>query len=161
MFTAETSSEAHEMLQLSRAERLLLTALRRLVLGWSLCTGISREFQVICGPGAAAVIATLRIFLGALDCTARRRLIVAPPGWFAPTADERHMLAILAAAQCADEGRLRALVCWFARPEAQSVLVRASHELAEVLATNNLRVAARRIDAEEPTASRGALRLVS
>jgi hypothetical protein len=161
MVTADIWGQTYEALQLNRAERLVMTAMRRLVLGLGMCPGIAREFEVLCGPRAAEVISVLRLFLGTLDRTARRRLTVAPPGWFAPTADERQMLAMLAAAQCGDEELLGALARWLARSEMQLLLVQVSHRLADVLAACNLRIASERVDAEGPSAARVALRLVS
>ncbi len=107
MFTAESSGEAHEMLQLNRAERLLVTAVRRLVLGWGMCTGIARELEVIGGPQATEVLPTLRIFLGTLDRTTRRRADRRPAGWFAPTVDERRILAMSQPRSAGMRGGLR------------------------------------------------------
>ncbi len=131
--------QAYSLSELSRGERLLVRTLRRLARGWDLCAGLTREFADTCGKEQAAeVIGTLRLFLGTVGCTARRRVTVAPPGWSELTADERQILSLIAAAQEADEPRLAALVCWFARLEVQPLLSHASRELAMAFASHEL-----------------------
>lgn len=130
------------MLRLSRAERLLLMTLRRFVMGLGLCRGVMQEFEALCGSQALQVLLRLQGFLTTLDRTARRKLTVAPPGWFDPTMDEQRMLAMISAAQGCQEARLTALVCWFAPWEQQRILVESTYALAGVLAAHRLRVGA-------------------
>ncbi len=148
MFGADGFGAERGIAQLNRAERLLVTAVRRLVAGLGLCGGILREFDSLCGPQSQEVLARIRLFLDALDRTARRPLTVAPPGWFAPTGDERQLLAMIEAAQGGEESRLAALACWFARRDVQPLLVEATHLLAGAMASHHLRISASRPAAE-------------
>ena len=141
MFEPQECAPEHGILQLNRAERLLVVTLRRLVLGVGLCAGAMRELTMLCGPHAGEVLVAVRGFLCALDRSARRKVTVAPPGGFGPTADEWRMLGLLSAAQARDEVRLAAFACWFAPRDLQPLLAQASYALADVLAARNLRIA--------------------
>ncbi len=157
MFPMTAIDEEQEILRLNRGERLLVTVLRRLVLGCGMCAGVTREFNVLCGPQAGEVLMMIRLFIGMLDRTARRQLTISPPGWFALTADERHILSMLRSAQCGEEELLAAQVRWFSRLEWQPLLVRATRSLATVLITHDLRMSDRRASVRESPAGGGEL----
>lgn len=128
------------MLQLNRAERLLVTTMRQMVVGSGLCGGVVRELDLLCGAQAWEVLQQVQVFLQALDRGARRTLKIAPPGWFGPSLDEQRMLAMIGAAQDRDDILVRSLTCWFTRRHLEPQVVGATHALADVLAAHQLRI---------------------
>lgn len=138
MFEPGGFADERGLLRLNRVERLLVTTMRRLVAGVGLCAGVSREFQALCGSQTDEVLLGVRGFLYVLDRSARRMLIVAPPSWLGPTADEWRLLGLISAAQAREEVRLAAVACWFACRDLQPLVAQASYILADRLVERNL-----------------------
>lgn len=135
-------SPEHDVPGLNQGEHLLVWALRRLVIRPDVCGVVDREFTTACGEDAAEVLATLRLFLRGLAYTARRRINIGHPGSCALTTDERQILAMVAAAQQSDHGRLDASICWFARIEARGQLALATRALASAFNAHALAIRA-------------------
>ena len=145
---------------LSYGERLLIWALRRLVMRPDVCRVVIREFTGVCGEDGGEVLATMRVFIGALGYLPRRRISIAHPGSCALTADERQILALIAAAQEGEPARLEALLCWFARLDGRDQLALAAGALARAFDANGLRLCAALPPPQPRPATRPQLRLV-
>ena len=76
-----------DVLGLNYGEHLLIWALRRLAVRPEVCRVVEREFGDACREDAAEVLGTLRVFIGTLSYTARRRISIGHPGSFGLTAD--------------------------------------------------------------------------
>lgn len=134
-----------------RGETLLIDALRRAAAGHDGCALTRRDFAVAFPGDADEVLVTFRAFLQALACAGRRKLRIGLPGLPAATADEAWLIALLAAAQAADDARFDAHLCWLTRAAARGAVAITARALATALAVHGqwLRV---------PSAFRGAAR---
>lgn len=121
-------------------EHLLVWSWRRLAAGHVDCAWMAQEFADACGEDAPEVLATFNIFLKALGFAAKRRLAVGTPGDLRITDDERHILALVAAAQSRAPARLEATLRWMARSDRRHVLQIATGALAQALTASNLQL---------------------
>lgn len=119
-------------------EHLLVWSWRRLAAGRADCAWAEQEFTDACGEDGPEVFLTFTVFLKALAFSSRRRLAVGTPGCLHLTADERQVLALLAAAQAGSPARLEAHLRWIAEAERRPVLEIAAGALAMALTANGL-----------------------
>jgi len=121
---------------LSFPEHLLVWTWRKLVSGRGGCPLVGREYAAF--DGGEEMLVALAAFLRALGQGSRRALSVGPPGCLGMTADERQMLALLAAGQCEDETLIAAHLDWLVRPESRDGVAAAVRCLARTLTANDL-----------------------
>jgi hypothetical protein len=122
--------------ELEQGSRLLVDALRRAAAGHAHCGLTERDFAMAFPGDGREVFATFQTFLQAIARAGRRRLRAAHPGSALLTADERLLLAVIAAAQHADEPRLDAHLCWLARAEGRRLIALAARALATAFAVH-------------------------
>jgi hypothetical protein len=115
---------------------LLIGALRRVAAGRD-CAALTRRDFATAFPGDTdEVFATFRAFLQSLAHGSRRKLRVGLPGARQTTPDEIAIVALIAAAQAAEEARLEAHLCWLARGEARPLVAIMTRALATALAVH-------------------------
>ena len=83
----------------------------------------------------------LTLFLKSLSQGCRRMLTVSYPGCADITADERQMIAILAAMQAEDDALLRSHLSWLVKKDYRSCVLDAAQILAELLKQQGLYLA--------------------
>ena len=115
------------------AGHLLVWTWRKLVVGHDDCPVLTREYARFAGPQAEALLSAFATFLLALGRGSRRVLMVGQPYCAGLTADEEHMLRLIAAAQTGNAILLFAHLAWLARRECQDDVMKAANHLAEVL----------------------------
>jgi hypothetical protein len=103
------------------AGHLMVWTWRKFVAGHADCLVLTREYQRFAGDEAPALLAAFGAFLQALGYGSRRMLAIGRPHCVGLTADEQHILRLMAAAQNGEDARLEAHLCW---------LVKAGHEPA-------------------------------
>lgn len=127
-----------ETSHLSRGTRLLIRALRRLVVGQNHCPLVAREFATACGEDAPEVFASFGTFLCTLAFSGRRRLSVGHPGDSRLTGDEKQLVAMLALAQSSDGRGFEASVRRLSRADARHEMMMAAGALAAAFAAHGL-----------------------
>jgi hypothetical protein len=132
-------------------ELLLMIAWRKLIAGQGRCPSLLRELASIPGCQPQDLLRTLAIFFGALNDGCRRPLSVAPIGCSAPTHDERHILALLAASQTEDADLVSAHLTWLARPAHQKAVAIAARILGRMLAKADIILSRPKISAVPAT----------
>jgi hypothetical protein len=124
------------------ADHLLVWALRRIVTGRGGCVLLSREFAEACGEDGPEVLAAFGAFLNVLAWGGRRSLAIRPPGALAFSADERRVLALVAAAQGGDQGRFALHLDWLARREARETVAVVARAVAAAFSAHALTLTA-------------------
>lgn len=97
---------------LLQGEHMVLWAFRAIAMGAPDCRLIRRQFDVACGPAGSEALAALNVFVRELGLNGKRRVTLAAPGSARLTRDEQLILALFAAAQAEDYGRLEAHLAW-------------------------------------------------
>ena len=115
------------------AGHLLVWTWRKLVVGHDDCPVLTREYARFAGSQAEALLSAFASFLLALGRGSRRVLVVGQPYCAGLTADEEHMLRLIAAAQSGDSALLFAHLAWLARREHQDEVMKTANNLAEAL----------------------------
>ena len=123
-------------------ERLLIGALRRMVLALDPYGVVTRRMSEAFGEDAAEVTATTRTFLQAMAYAGRRRLAVGHPGSIVLTRDEEQLIGLIAAAQAANPAWLEAHLRWLAKPDCRVPLAIAARALGTALAVHGYRFVA-------------------
>ncbi|HTH96788.1 MAG TPA: hypothetical protein VL574_05180 [Stellaceae bacterium] len=131
-------SRMAEALGLSLGEHLVVWALRRLVARRGLDQLTMMEFKELCGPGAPQVLATFQGFLAIAGHASRHPVNVGYPGYVGLTMDERHLVALLSAAQAGETDRFSAHLRFMSRPETREDLGIAANGLAAIFAAHGL-----------------------
>ena len=115
------------------AGHLLVWTWRKLVVGHDDCPVLTREYARFAGSQAEALLSAFASFLLALGRGSRRVLMVGQPYCAGLTADEEHMLHLIAAAQSGNSALLFAHLAWLARREHQNAVMKAASNLADAL----------------------------
>lgn len=98
--------------ELLQGEHMVLWAFRAIAMGAADCRLVRRQFDIACGPAGSEALAALNVFVRELGLNGRRKVTLAAPGSARVTQDEQLILAIFAAAQAEDYGRLEAHLAW-------------------------------------------------
>lgn len=136
MSVSERSPEAQSPRRLDdllQGEHMLLWAFRTLAVGLGDCRLLKRQFDEACGPAGAQALAALSVFVRELGINGRRKVSVAAPGSACITQDERLILALFAAAQDEDYGRLEAHLAWLTAEPARPPYAAAACMTAQAL----------------------------
>ena len=115
------------------AGHLLVWTWRKLVVGHDDCPVLTREYARFAGSQAEPLLSAFASFLLALGRGSRRVLMVGQPYCAGLTADEEHMLHLIAAAQSGNSALLFAHLAWLARREYQDDVRLAANRLADAL----------------------------
>lgn len=102
-------------IELSRAEHLVLRAVRAFVVGRGDCLTLRHTLAALCGAQTDQTLGALMVAVRLLALRSRRRLSVHLPGCGAISGDELMLLAALAAAQARAGGSGRPACPWIAR----------------------------------------------
>lgn len=97
---------------LLQGEHMVLWAFRAIAMGPADCRLVRRQFDMACGPAGSEALAALNVFVRELGINGRRKVTLAAPGSARVTRDEQLILAVFAAAQAEDYGRLEAHLAW-------------------------------------------------
>jgi len=121
LFTAETSlRQLCPARDLSPAERLLVRSIRTMVFTDNGGKAVARAFRRKLGDAAAhQALAALFSFVGLLSGNARRNLRFRLPQCRKVSADERTLVALLAALQAGRMSHARSLIGWLLPPGTQ------------------------------------------
>lgn len=127
-----------------RPEHLLVWALRAIAVGHGDCPRLRRAFEAACGSrGDHALMAYFGLVRN-IGMTGRRRLRLHTPGCVCLSADERAVVAVIAAAQEGlregDETRLRAHLRWLVEDEPDPTFIHAARVVAHILEVNGQRL---------------------
>lgn len=97
---------------LLRGEHTLIWAIRALAFGAGACPLLKRQFADCCGPIGSETLNALTVFVHELGLHGRRKVTLCAPGSYRLSCDERLLLALFAAAQAEDYGRMEAHLAW-------------------------------------------------
>jgi len=117
---------------LSPAERLLVRSFRVMVFTDNGGQTVARSFRQKLGdPAAHRALGAFFSFVGLLSCNARRPLRIRLPHCGKVSADERTLVALLAALQARRTSHARSLVSWLTPPPAQALAFAYAASLAQ------------------------------
>jgi hypothetical protein len=119
---------------LTQGEHLLLWAFRAAAAGKPDCPIVRRTFDMSCGFAGLEALSALQVFVGELRRRGRREVRIGLPGTFALTRDEQLLIAVFAAAQAQDYGRMEAHLVWLTGQEARPPFGAAACMVAQALA---------------------------
>lgn len=121
---------------LLQGEHMVLWAFRAIAMGAADCRLIRKQFDLACGPTGAEALAALNVFVRELGLNGRRKVTLAAPGSACLTRDEQLVLAVFAAAQAEDYGRLEAHLAWLLADTPRRPFAAAACMTAQALAMN-------------------------
>lgn len=127
---------APRVYELSRAEHMLVWALRAICIGHEDCPMLAQTFSRICGESGMQILAAYHAVVMTIGVTARRKLTVHVPGCACVSADEQAMVSVISAAQrslAGDEAVLRAEIGRLIGEEPSEHLVFAVQVVARAL----------------------------
>jgi hypothetical protein len=137
----ETPSDIRDLI---RPEHLLVWTLRAIAIGQGDCPRLSQAFEAACGPQGSHALMTYFALVRMIGVTGRRRLRLHAPGCLCLSADERAILAVIAAAQdglrTGDTARLKAHLRWLVEGEPDQTFIHASNVVAHILQANGQRL---------------------
>ncbi len=129
---------------LHRPEHLLVLALRATAMGCGDCPAIRQGFLTACGAEGEQARMAFFLLVRQIGVTGRRRLRLHVPGCVCLSADERAIVAVVAAAQDAlhtgSEDRLRAHLRWLVEQEPSPGFLEAARCVAGVLQNHGHRL---------------------
>lgn len=108
-FAAPAPSRLGDLL---RGEHTLVWAIRAIAFGAGGCPLLKRQFADCCGPIGTETLNALTVFVHELGLHGRRKVTLCAPGSYGLSCDERLLLALFAAAQAEDYGRMEAHLAW-------------------------------------------------
>ena len=121
---------------LLQGEHMLLWAFRASAFGAGDCHLIRRQFEDSCGPLGLEALTALQVFVRELGISGRRKVTLAAPGSYRLTRDEQSVLALFAAAQAEDYGRMEAHLAWLLADQPRAPFAAAACLTAQALAMN-------------------------
>lgn len=110
--TQTTQTAPERLSDLTQGEHLLLWAFRATAFGKGDCRILRRTFDMSCGFAGLEALAAIKVLVSEIRRSGRRELILAVPGSYDLTHDERLVLAVFAAAQAEDYARMEAHLVW-------------------------------------------------
>ena len=140
---------------LLQGEHMVLWAFRAIAMGAADCRLVRRQFDMACGPAGSEALAALNVFVRELGLNGRRKVTLAAPGSARLTRDEQLILALFAAAQAEDYGRLEAHLAWLLADTPRSPFPAAACLTAQALAMNGFFLRAPQIEAAPAAEVRG------
>ena len=121
---------------LLQGEHMVLWAFRAIAMGAADCRLVRRQFDMACGLAGSEALAALNVFVRELGVNGRRKVTLAAPGSARVTWDEQLILAVFAAAQAEDYGRLEAHLAWLLADTPRSPFAAAACLTAQALGMN-------------------------
>jgi hypothetical protein len=134
---------------LRRPEHLLVWTLRAIAVGHADCPAVRQAFASACGDAGDQARMGFFLLVRQIGMAGRRRLRLHMPGCVCLSADERAIVAVVAAAQDAlrtgQDERLRAHLRWLVEGEPPQTFLNVARSVAEALQATGHRLPLRMI----------------